>query len=107
MNTLNEIALEALKRGSDYFGEKITGVKDVAYYYERQNYYTKVVMLENTDGSPCSSEIGFYLRESNTQDHNGVNVEEMYIVSGHQVFTNLIVTPSMKKEFENAERISM
>ena len=107
MNTLNEIALEALKQGSDYFGEKITGVKDAVYYYELQNYYTKVVMLENTDGSPCSSEIGFYPHESNIQDHAGFNLEEMFIVSGHQVFTGITVTPSMKKELENAERISM
>jgi hypothetical protein len=107
MNSLNEIALQALKRGSDYFGEKIVGVKDKVYYYESQKYYTKIVMLENPDGSPCSSEIGIYLHESDSQDHNGVRMEEMYVVSGHKVFRGLKVTSSIKKELENAERIPL
>jgi hypothetical protein len=96
MNNLNEIALEAFKKGSDHFGEKILGVKDDLYYSTMMKFYSKIIMLENSDGSKCSSEVGIYL-----------DGEMMNVVSGHRVFSGLPVTPSIKEELKHAERTAL
>lgn len=104
MKNLNEIAIRAFKEGSDNFGETVTGVRDTlihtphregTIYFGSPNnqthkVYTKTVLLEQPDGHPCTSGIGFYVKD---------NV--MSVCSGHIVFT-VDVTPEIQAELETA-----
>jgi len=45
MSLLKEFAIKALKEGSDYFGETITGEVGKLQYIEAQNYYSLTVFL--------------------------------------------------------------
>jgi hypothetical protein len=105
MQTLNEIALEAFKIGSDNFGETIVDISDKLEYVLHKNnsiyltqpnnlthdVYYKKVLLKNADGSSSSSNVGFYVKD-------GV----FSVRSGHFVFNDIVITPEIVKEFKNA-----
>ena len=92
MKTLNEIAVEAFKKGTDNFGETVTSVSDVLEFSTTVKYYTKVVRLVQPDGHECTSGIGFYIKP------NG----KMFVQSGHRVFDNLEITPEIQAELDLA-----
>lgn len=108
MKTLDEIVLEALKQGSDYYGEKIIGVSDritqTTYSEdtvwvgngntpsgETHKHYTKYIDLENPDGSECCAGVGLYIKDN-----------KMSVCSGRIVFKDLDVTDEMQIELDTA-----
>lgn len=104
MKNLSEIAIRAFKEGSDNYGETVTGVSETlihtphrkgnVYFGEPNNLthkvYEMVVRLEQPDGHPCTSGIGFYVKD---------NV--MSVCSGHIVFT-VDLTPEIQAELDTA-----
>lgn len=92
MKVLNEIAVEAFKKGSDNFGESVTGVSDKLEFSTMMKYYSKTVFLVQSDGHECTSGIGFYIKE------NG----KMYVQSGHRVFDDIDITPEIQSELDLA-----
>jgi hypothetical protein len=109
MKHLSEIALEAFKYGSDNFGEKPTGevgqlihepFSPTAMYFGTPNpkthkYYHCTVFLVQPDGHPCTSDIGFYVKD---------NI--MGVFSGDFVFT-VPVTDEIQKELDEAYVVSL
>jgi len=105
MKTLSEIAIEAFKQGSDNFGETVTGVSDWTYhtphregtiYFGAPNnqthkFYSKTVLLSQSDGHSCTSGVGFYVKD---------NV--MCVCSGHIVFEDIPVTEELQSELDNS-----
>ena len=112
MKTLAQAVMASFKEGSDYFGEKIIGVsdelrKEVLSEDTRKNttwfgpygtpsnktheFYSKCILLENSDGSPCQSGVGIYVKDG-----------MMSLCSGHFTHLNLKISPEIKKELETA-----
>lgn len=105
MKTLSEIAIEAFKKGSDNFGETVTGVshwtshtphREGTIYFGSPNnqthkFYSKTVFLTQPDGYSCTSGIGFYIKD-------GV----MSVCSGHIVFDNILVTEEIQSELDES-----
>ena len=105
MNTLGEIAIEAFKRGSDNFGETVTGVSDwtshtidregTIYFGTPNNrthkFYSKTVFLVQPDGHSCTSGIGFYVKDG-----------LMDVCSGHIVFKDVPVTEEIQSELDQS-----
>lgn len=104
MKNLSEIAIKAFNQGSDNFGEVPTGkvseltrevLNDSAVCFGRpnpksHNYYHCSVELVQSDGSTCTSGIGFYVKD-------GV----MDVCSGHIVFS-IPVTDEIQAELDMA-----
>jgi hypothetical protein len=104
MKNLSEIAINAFKQGSDNYGEKPTGevrpLRKTVYsentiFFDTQfvgwDHYSCTVMLVQPDGHPCTSGIGFYVKDG-----------QMQVCSGHIVFT-LPVTDELQAELDTAE----
>lgn len=104
MKNLKEIAIRAFKEGSDNYGENVKGVSDTltyhphkegAIYYGSPNQqthkkYSITVLLEEPSGHPCTSGIGFYIKD---------NV--ISVCSGHIVF-DVELTPEIQAELDTA-----
>lgn len=105
---LNEAVLYAFKNGSDYFGEKIVGVSDrltKEVFSDKwtiinpqgepssatHDYYTLSVKLENSDGSPCASGVGIYVKDN-----------MMSLCSGHFVIRDYPLTKEIAEELAKA-----
>ena len=112
MKTLAEVVMASFKEGSDYFGEKIVGVsdelrKEVLSEKTRENtvwlgpygvpstktheFYSKCILLENSDGSSCQAGVGIYVRDG-----------KMSLCSGHFTHRDLEISPEIKEELETA-----
>lgn len=105
MNTLQNIAIEAFKQGSDNYGETVIKAVDTTEYHphiegtvyygtpnnQTHKVYTKTVLLVEPGGHNCTSGIGFYVS-------NGL----MSVCSGHFVFKDLPVTPEIQAELDLA-----
>lgn len=112
MKTLAEAVMASFTKGSDYFGEKILGVSDklrkqVLSEKTRKNttwygsygepstktheFYTKCILLENSDGSSCQAGVGIYVKDG-----------KMSLCSGHFTHKDLEISPEIKEELETA-----
>jgi len=104
MNTLKEIAIEALRQGSDYFGETITGETS------KLNYNTPMDIDLNTGrvASPYYDMTVFLLEANNRKSTAGIGFyptgfKQLKVVSGHEVFT-INITSEIQAELDNASR---
>jgi hypothetical protein len=104
MKNLSEIAIKAFKQGSDNYGETPTGevrplrktvYREGTIFFDTEfvgwDHYSCTVMLVQPDGHPCTSGIGFYVKDG-----------QMQVCSGHIVFT-LPVTDELQAELDSAE----
>lgn len=94
METLNNLAIKAFNNGGDYFGEKVTGVKDVLHYVNFDGRWVINLNLVQEDGHPCTSGIGLYPDEES---------KELTFFSGYSVFT-VPLTDEYRKELEYAKQ---
>lgn len=65
MPTLKDYAIHAFYKGSDYFKETVVGVGDIYYRTDagvENTAWVVNLLLEQEDGHPCTSGIGFYSR---------------------------------------------
>lgn len=110
MKHLSKIAIKAFEQGSDNYGETPTGevgtlmhtpFKPSTKRFEfpvmgnTHKYYSCTVFLVQSDGHPCTSGIGFYVKD-----------KVMEVVSGHIVFT-LPVTDEIQEELDKAEIVEL
>ena len=103
MKNLSEIAIKAFNKGSDNYGETVTGevtsLRKKVYkegtifidtdYVGWEHYSCTVMLLDN--GDSCTSGVGFYVKD---------NV--MDVCSGHIVFS-IPVTDEIQEELNQAE----
>ena len=90
--TLAEMAIVTFNRGGDKFGETVTGVSDELSFSKMTNHYSKTVFLEQPDGHPCTSGIGFYMNGDGT----------FYTYSSGTVLRDVEITPELQAEFDKA-----
>lgn len=92
LKTLAQIAIYTFNNGGDKFGETVTGVSDELSFDKMMNHYSKTVFLEEPNGHPCTSGIGFYLNGDGT----------FYTYSSGTVLRNIQITPELQAEFDSA-----
>ena len=109
MENLSKIAIKAFEQGSDNYGETATGEVGMLMhrpfnpsttYFEfpkvkTHKYYFCTVFLVQSDGHPCTSGNGFYVKD-----------KVMEVVSGHAVFT-LPVTDEIQEELDEATVVDL
>ena len=79
LNILQELAIIGFKFGDDNYGEKIVGVSSEIKYNKISDHYSITVFLEQTDGHPCTSGIGFYLKGDLLEVYSCKNVMRVEI----------------------------
>lgn len=89
--TIKDYAIKAFKEGSDNFGETVTGEVGELQYVKALKQYLVPVLLKDSNGFVCSSEVGFKANSAGKYD----------VISGHKVF-EVIPTPAMEEEFLKA-----
>lgn len=105
MKTFINLAKKAFKEGSNTCGEKIIGYvsSKLSLCAYRSSHYTITLKLVQTDGSKCSTDVGFDLYSLRKGENNEQFCKRhkcevspyryyLFVVSGHIVFTVPVTT---------------
>lgn len=93
LNAMQKYAVMGFLFGYDNYCEEVIGVTETPEYHEKENYYSMVVQLRESETHNSTSGIGFYVdEEKNT----------MMIYSCHAVMT-VIITKEILEQLHKAK----
>lgn len=95
INILQKYAVMGFLFGYDNYYGDVIGVTEIPVYHKRENYYTLVVQLRETETHTSTSGIGFYVSKDKSS---------MMIYSSHEVMT-VAMTKEISELLDKAQTL--